>query len=376
MKKKKIVYIAQSAGGVAEYLYMFLKNFKDNNFENILIVSEDYKIQIERFKQYTSKIYFVPMVRDINLKNDIISIFYLKKVLKKIKPDIVYLQSSKAGAIGRIALMLDFKTKIVYNAHGWYFNAKISEKKKKFYALAEKILAKKTYKIINISKNEYDTALQYRIAPKEKMCIIENGIDFSKFKNSENNRRKTREKYNIQDNEIVLGVVGRLSEQKDPITTIKAFNEINKKVNNVKLIFVGEGELKKQLKEYARINNLQDKIIITGWVSNVEKYIPAFDIALLPSKWEGFGLALIEYMACDKPIVATKVGGIQDIIKNEKNGYLVEVGNISQLVNTIEILIKDKEIVKKIIDENKKIRQKYDIKNVVKKHQEIFGGKK
>lgn len=376
MKKKKIVYIAQSAGGVAEYLYMFLKNFKDNNFENILIVSEDYKIQIERFKQYTSKIYFVPMVRDINLKNDIISIFYLKKVLKKIKPDIVYLQSSKAGAIGRIALMLDFKTKIVYNAHGWYFNAKISEKKKKFYALAEKILAKKTYKIINISKNEYDTALQYKIAPKEKMCIIENGIDFSKFKNSENNRRKTREKYNIQDNEIVLGVVGRLSEQKDPITTIKAFNEINKKVNNVKLIFVGEGELKKQLKEYARINNLQDKIIITGWVSNVEKYIPAFDIALLPSKWEGFGLALIEYMACDKPIVATKVGGIQDIIKNEKNGYLVEVGNISQLVNTIEILIKDKEIVKKIIDENKKIRQKYDIKNVVKKHQEIFGGKK
>lgn len=376
MKKKKIVYIAQSAGGVAEYLYMFLKNFKDNNFENILIVSEDYKIQVERFKQYTSKIYFVPMVRDINLKNDIISIFYLKKVLKKIKPDIVYLQSSKAGAIGRIALMLDFKTKIVYNAHGWYFNAKISEKKKKFYALAEKILAKKTYKIINISKNEYDTALQYKIAPKEKMCIIENGIDFSKFKNSENNRRKTREKYNIQDNEIVLGVVGRLSEQKDPITTIKAFNEINKKVNNVKLIFVGEGELKKQLKEYARINNLQDKIIITGWVSNVEKYIPAFDIALLPSKWEGFGLALIEYMACDKPIVATKVGGIQDIIKNEKNGYLVEVGNISQLVNTIEILIKDKEIVKKIIDENKKIRQKYDIKNVVKKHQEIFGGKK
>lgn len=376
MGKRKIVYIAQSAGGVAEYLYMFLKNFKDNSFENILIVSEDYKTQIERFKQYTSKIYFIPMVRDINLKKDIISIFYLKKALNKIKPDIVYLQSSKAGAIGRIALMLNFKTKIIYNAHGWYFNAKISEKKKKFYALVEKILAKKTYKIINISKNEYDTALQYKIAPKSKMSIIENGIDFSKFKNAGNNRRETREKYKIQDNEIVLGVVGRLSEQKDPITTIKAFDEINKKFNNVRLIFVGEGELKKQIKEYAQINNLQDKMIITGWVSNVEKYIPAFDIALLPSKWEGFGLALIEYMACDKPIVATKVGGIQDIIKNEKNGYLVEVGNVSQLVNKIEILIKDKKITEKIIDENKKTRQKYDIKNVVKKHQEIFGGKK
>lgn len=376
MTKKKIVHIAQSAGGVAEYLYMFLKNWTNEDYENILIVSQDYKKQMNRFESYASKIIMVPMVRELKFKDDIKSILNTRKLLKQIKPDIVYLHSSKAGAIGRIALAFNFKTPILYNAHGWYFNAKISEKKKKFYALIEKILAKKTYKIINISKNEYDTALQYKIAPKGKMYIIENGIDFSKFDNAENNRRETREKYNIQDNEIVLGVVGRLSEQKDPITTIKAFNEINKKFNNVRLIFVGEGELKKQLKEYAKINNLQDKMIITGWVSNVEKYIPAFDIALLPSKWEGFGLALIEYMACDKPIVATKVGGIQNIIKNEKNGYLVEVGNVSQLVNKIEILIKDKKITEKIIDENKTTRQKYDIKNVVKKHQEIFGGKK
>ena len=172
MTKKKIVYIAQSAGGVAEYLYMFLKNLPNQEYENILIVSEDYKEQLERFKPYISQIHIVSMKREINFKNDIKAIIQIGSLLKEIKPDIVYLHSSKAGAVGRIALLFDFKTKILYNAHGWYFNAKISNKKKKFYAIIEKILALKTTKIINISKAEYDSAMQYKIAPQKKMCLI------------------------------------------------------------------------------------------------------------------------------------------------------------------------------------------------------------
>ena len=135
MAKKIIVHIAQSAGGVAEYLYMFLKNFKDDNYENILIVSEDYKNQIERFRPYVSNIYIVPMIREVKVKNDVKSIIKVRKILKQIKPDIVYMHSSKAGAIGRIALAFNFKARILYNAHGWYFNAQISDKKKKTFAL-------------------------------------------------------------------------------------------------------------------------------------------------------------------------------------------------------------------------------------------------
>ena len=372
MAKKTIVHIAQSAGGVAEYLYMFLKNFKENDYENILIVSQDYKNQLDRFKPYASNIYIVPMVREIEPKNDIKSILKVKKVLKQIKPDIVYLHSSKAGAIGRVALAFNFKTKILYNAHGWYFNAQISDKKKKIFAVIEKILAIKTDKIINISKSEYESALKYKIAPKKKMCIIENGIDFTKYKNSAQYREKTRKRYHIEENEIVIGVVGRLTEQKDPMTMIKAFELVHKENKNTKLMYVGSGELEGKVKQYAKEKNILDKLIITGWVDNVEKYIPAFDIAVLPSKWEGFGLVLIEYMACDKPIVATNVGGINDIIKNNENGMLCNVQNYMMLSKMIANLIRNENLKNQITYRNKTYREKYNIENVINNHMKIY----
>ena len=372
--KKKIVHIAQSAGGgVTEYLYMFLKNFNNKEYDNFMIVSEDYEEQKERFKPYIKEIYTVPMERKISVKPDLKAIIEIRKKLKIIKPDIVYLHSSKAGALGRIALLFNFKIKILYNAHGWYFNAQISKKKKKIYALIEKILAFKTNKIINISKNEYESALKYKIAPTKKMCVIENGIDFKKFEDCNNWRDKTRRKNNIKEEEIVIGVVGRISEQKDPMTTIKSFNILKKSYKgNLKLMLIGSGNLEQEVLYYAKQNNIENDVIITGWTENVEKYIPALDIAILPSKWEGFGLVLLEYMACDKPIVASNIGGIPNIIKDGINGYLIECGDCTELSNKIKILIENKSISQKFIEENREYRKKYDIKNVIKKHIDIF----
>lgn len=374
MSKKKVVHIAQSAGGVAEYLYMFLKNWKNEEYENILIVSQDYKEQLDRFKPYTKKIYVVPMVREVEAKKDIKSILEVNKIFKQIKPDIVYLHSSKAGAIGRIALAFNFRTKILYNAHGWYFNAQISDKKKRIFALIEKILALKTNKIINISKSEYESALKYKIAPKRKVCIIENGIDFTKFKNNDKNREETRKKYNIKEDEILIGVVGRLSEQKDPMTMIKAFELVNKEKNNTKLIYVGSGELEEEVKQYAKEKNILDRVIITGWVNNVEQYIPAFDIAVLPSKWEGFGLVLVEYMACDKPIVASNIGGIADIIKDKENGLLCNPDNDKEISKKILYMINNEKLIKEISNKNIEYRKKYDIGYLIKKHEKLFKG--
>lgn len=372
MQKKKIVHIAQSAGGVQEYLYMFLKNFKDENYENYLVVSQDYENNKEKFVDYVKDIYIVPMQRDIQLKFDLKSIKEIMKVLKKIKPDIVYLHSSKAGALGRIALLFNFKVKILYNAHGWYFNAQISNKKKKIFALIERVLAIKTNKIINISKSEYESALKYKIASKKKMCIIENGIDFTKFKDSDKYRDETRKKLNIKDNEIVIGVVGRLSEQKDPMTMIKAFKEVYEENKNIKMLFVGSGDLEDNIKKFAEDNNILDKVIITGWVDEVEKFIPAFDIAVLPSKWEGFGLVLIEYMACNKPIVASNVGGISNILQDKVNGTLIASGDYNKLKYSILELINNTGLKKKYINNNIKLSYKYNIEFVVDKHLKIF----
>lgn len=360
-------------GGVLEYLYMFLKNFKNEDYENILIVSQDYEKSLKKFENIVKEIYIVPMTREIKLKQDIKSILEVRKLLKKIKPDILYLHSSKAGAYGRIAMFFNRKIKILYNAHGWYFNADMSPKKKKVIILIEKILALRSNKIINISKSEYDSALKYKIAPESKMCIIENGIDFSRFDECDKFREETRKKYNIRDDEIVIGVLGRLSEQKDPMTTIKAFNEVYKENKNVRLMYVGSGELENEVMKYAKENNLQNLVTITGWVDNSERYIPAFDIAILPSKWEGFGLAIIEYMMCKKPIVASKVGGMIDIIKTEDNGFLVEIGNAKRFAECIVKYIDNKELYNKTINYNYNyVIKNFSIVKLINKHENVF----
>lgn len=373
---KKILYVAQSAGGVAEYLYMLLNNIKNKyDCENILVLSEDYRKEIEKFEKISDKIYFVPMIRNLNIKSDVSAIFRLKKIIKKTKPDIVYLHSSKAGAIGRIALLFNFKIKVLYNAHGWYFNAKISKLKRKIFTTIEKILAIKTDKIINISKAEYDSAINAKIARKSKMCIIENGIDFSKFKDCDKYREITRKKYAVNNDDILIGVVGRISEQKDPMTSIKAFKMFNDKYKNSKFMFIGDGKLKKDIIQYSKNQNIENNLIITGWINDVEKYIPALDIAILPSKWEGFGLAIIEYMICRKPIIATKTGGIADIIKDERNGFLIEIESKNELYECLLKYVENEKRMEEVKQYNYNyVISNYNIDRVVKDHIHIFEG--
>lgn len=373
-KKIKIVHIAQSDGGVLEYLNMFCENIDSSKYETYLIVSKNYEEQEKRFKNIVKEIHYVPMTREINPSSDIKSILKVKKIISKIKPDIVYLHSSKAGAIGRIAMLFDFKTKILYNAHGWAFNGGFG-KKTKLYIFIEKTLALKTNKIINISKSEYDSAIKNKIAKESKMNIIENGIDFKKFQDCYKHREKTRKKYNIKDSDIAIGVVGRISEQKDPITFIKAAKIVNDKYPNTKFVYIGSGDLEEEVIKYAKKENLIDKVIITGWVNNKKEYIPILDIAVLPSKWEGFGLVLVEYMICKKPIVASKVGGILDIIKDNENGLLFNVGSEEELAQKIEYIIENKQKAKEITDENYLYCiEKYSIDNLIKKHYELFDG--
>ena len=156
------------------------------------------------------------------------------------------------------------------------------------------------------------------------------------------------------------------------MTTIKAFNEIYKENKNVRLMYVGSGDLEKEVIKYAQENNLTHLVTITGWIEDTEKYIPAFDIAILPSKWEGFGLVLIEYMVCNKPIVASNVGGIADIIKDKENGLLTEKDNYKMLYENINKLYADNNLKERIIAKNKSRRSNFDIQKIVQQNLQLF----
>ena len=320
MRKVRILHVAQAAGGVDRYIRMLLKYLDKEKFENILVCSqdfheEDYRGLVDSFEQ-------IEMTRAIG-SNDLKAIKEVRALIKKYNPDIVYAHSSKAGAIARVA-DIGLKNHCVYNPHGWAFNMRCSAKKKAMYTAIEKIAAPFCDKIICISEAEKQSALNKKICRDDKLQVIFNGVDIEAYENGVRGT-VTRKDLNIPVDAFVVGMVGRMSQQKAPDIFVEMAKQVKDVVPNAHFIIVGNGKQEDEIRRYAEDNGFADSLHITGWVDNPMSYVELFDVACLLSRWEGFGLALPEYMMAGKPIVASRVDAIPNIIRDGENGLLVEV---------------------------------------------------
>lgn len=365
--KIKILHVVQSAGGVERYLQMLLKYMNRNRFENILVCSQDYTQ--EDYKNLVDVFEQIEMNREIG-KSDIKAIKQVRKLIKKYKPDIVYAHSSKAGAITRIA-NIGLSSRCIYNPHGWSFNMRCSEKKKKMYIAIEKLAAPFCEKIVCISDAEKKSALNYKICKEEKLKVIFNGVDIEKYKNRKHGVIR-RNDLNIPLDAFVVGMVGRISEQKAPDIFIRAAKLVKKEIPNAYFIIVGSDEQENDIKNYAKANGLYDCLCITGWVSNPVDYMELFDIACLLSRWEGFGLVLAEYMMVGKPIIATNVDAIPNIITDGENGVLVDLDNPEEVKKAVLQIYNDKNFRTKLITKGQKVLKKFDVQRVATEHQNMF----
>lgn len=367
---KKIVHVTQSNGGVEEYLKMFFKYSNDKEYQMFLIASEEYRNSAPLFKAMGVKVYLVNMKREIG-KDDFKVALEIYKILKIVKPDLVYSHSSKAGAVTRpIATILRIKN--IYNPHGWAFDMDVSNKKKFLYKNIEKVLAGFTQKIIAISEYEKEIAIKNKIAKENKIVVIENAIDFNKYSQIKCNKSK-KELVGWEDNTRVIGMVARITAQKSPETFVKMAELLIKDYDDVRFLLVGDGDKREEIEAYIKKKNISDKFYITGWTNNVEEYLSILDIAVLTSKWEGFGLVIPEYMAAQKPIVASAVGGIKNIIEDEKDGFLVENLNEMKFYNKVKKILESSKIKTNLIESAySKAQKKYCFKRVVSTHVKLF----
>ena len=232
-------------------------------------------------------------------------------------------------------------------------------------------MALRTNLIINISDYEQITAQKQKI--KCNMKRIYNGIDLneeSEFQESID----LRENLKINKTSKIIGVVGRLSKQKSPFTFVKVAERLANQDQNTHFLWVGDGEQREEIENLVdSIPALRSRFTITGWVNDPISYIKLFDIALLLSKWEGFGLVLTEYMSLRKPIVATNIDAIPEIVTNNECGFLVNVDSIEEFCDSITQLLSNDELVEKFITNGYlKVNEVFNIKRVVEEHEIIF----
>ena len=369
MKNKiRILHVAQAAGGVDRYIRMLLKYLDKEKFENILVCSqdfheEDYRDLVDSFEQ-------VEMTRAIG-SSDLKAIKEVRALIKKYNPDIVYAHSSKAGAITRVA-DIGLKNHCIYNPHGWAFNMRCSAKKKAMYTAIEKIAAPFCDKIICISDAEKQSALDKKICKEDKLQVIFNGVDIEAYENEVHGAVK-RKDLNIPEDAFVVGMVGRISPQKAPDVFVKMAKHVKDEVPNAHFIIVGNGNQEDEIRKYAEDNGFSNSLHITGWVDNPMSYVELFDVACLLSRWEGFGLALPEYMMAGKPIVASRVDAIPNIIRNGENGLLVEVDDDIGTSKAVLRILREDGLRKKIVAQGlEDVHNRFNARRVSEEHSKLF----
>ncbi len=358
----KVLHIALVHGGGVEVYTRMLIEHTYKNYDTVLICSSEYNKESLPTKACT--IYDVDVPRKISVSKDLKAVSKIRKIIKKEKPDVLYCHSSMAGAIGRIAA-IGLRCKVIYNPHGWSFDMDVSSKKKIFYRFLEKILAAATDKIVTISEYEKRIALRNRICNENKIEVILNGIDLDKCKSI----KAERNELGYKEKDFIVGCAARLSEQKDPLLFADVAGHIAKRHPDTRFIWVGDGDLKEDFITALKNNNVFDKTAITGWVNNPYEYISIFDVAVLFSKWEGFGLCLAEYAALGKPVVATNVGAVSEIIQDGISGRLIECRNpelIADEIMTYEQRQKSNDIKQKCIESSERFDFKRTANQTIK----------
>lgn len=243
----------------------------------------------------------------------------------------------------------------------------------KIYLLDEPIIYKKTEKIIAVSNElKEDIERQYKV-PKGKLVVIPNGIDVDRFKPMEVDDLK--KKYNLTDEKVILSI-GRIDNQKGFHLLLKIFPDILKEYNNIKLFIVGTGPYLHDLKEMAIKLNILGKVIFTGGVSdeNLLKYYNLADIFAFPTlRMEGLPLVLPEAMACEKPVIASRIGGITTVIDNNKDGILIETGNLKELKGKVLEVLGNEELARKLgKNARKKVVERFGLDRMIKDTIKIY----
>lgn len=327
-----VLHVVQCAGGVDRYLRMLLSNMDCERFKHILVCSGDYSR-----KDYQSLVCAfeqVDMLNALSVRSDLKAVVVVRRLIRRYRPDVVYCHSSKGGGIGRIAC-IGLGVPVLYNPHGWAFSMRGSRVKSYVYLWIERLLSPFTTRFVVISNYEKMAAVLRHVVRADRIKVIFNGIDVDAVERQKGAGSVTRASLGIPDDAWLVGMVGRISRQKAPDVFVRAAAEVKKRIPQAHFMIVGDGEQRTEIERMSGECGLSDCMHITGWTDNPIAYTLLFNQAVLLSRWEGFGLVLAEYMKLGKPIVATSVDAIPDLISDYWNGRLVDCDDAMQAADAV-----------------------------------------
>ncbi len=342
--KKKILFIITKSnwGGAQRYVFDLATHLPTRRYEAVVAAGGE-GVLFQKLQNAGIRTIPIPTFRrDIYLGKEFRSFFNLVRILRKEKPTVVHLSSSKAGGIGAAAARIyrffprNSRPLVVFTAHGWGFN----EPRQYLVRAAIRALSALAgiFQDIVICINIADAKSASRLIRKKKIALIPNGIGaFAPLERGEA-RRELSEigAHEITPAEFLIGTIAELTKNKGHEYLLDALAAIRARGVRARAVWIGEGELRGALEKKIRARGLEKTIFLAGFLDDARKYLPAFDVFVLPSLKEGTPYTILEAMHAGVPVIAARSGGIPDCIQDNRTGILVRPADAKELAAAIE----------------------------------------
>ncbi|UCC38729.1 MAG: glycosyltransferase family 4 protein [Candidatus Aminicenantes bacterium] len=372
--KRNILYIIDNIefGGGERVFSQIIRGLSKERY-NISVAGNPGGILEEKLKKIDLKIEPVDMASRYNLG----AISQIKKIIKAKNVHIVHSQGGRADFFARQAAR-SAKVPIIISSIAMLVEGyDVSTLKKGFYVFIDRWTEKKVDKFIILSEPLRQTLIEKHKIPPEKIVKIYNGIETEEYdpniQGITNKKHKVRIELGLKNDIPVIGAIGRLVWQKGFEFLIQAIPNIIEFFPEAKFLIVGEGPLRKELEGLSERLRVKDNIIFAGFRSHIKEILASIDILAMPSLLEGLPLVLLEGMAMAKPIVATKIDGITEVLENGKTGLLVSPESTGELAEAIIEILTNKTKADLLGQNARRLAvEKFSVKKMVEQTEEVY----
>ncbi len=336
-------------GGPALHVAYLTKGLEEHGYRTTLVAGS--LAQREESMEFVAEELGVPVVkiaelhREISLVRDALAVVRLARLIRRERPHILHTHTAKAGAIGRVAALLAGPARppiVVHTFHGHVLRGYFGPFRTGIFRSLERWLARVSTALVAVSPEVRDDLVALGVAPREKFAVIRLGIELEdRVQAAPGARAETRRLLGVSPDRFMVGWIGRMTGVKrtdDVLSTLKVLRE---RGVDACLCMVGDGPDREQVERRASELGIVRHCLFLGYQEQVAPFYAAFDAVVLPSGNEGTPVSAIEALAAGRPVVATCVGGVPDVVRDGEDGFLVEPAAVAELAERLERLASD-----------------------------------
>ena len=328
-------------GGAQEIALYAVSHLDRVKFRSVLIAGPGGMLTEEARRLPGVQTIIVPSLgRRIHAVSDVIAFLHLMNLLRRLKPAIVHTHSSKAGILGRWAAWCAGVPLILHTVHGFGITPAQPRIVQYLFILLERITGWITSHWVTVADSDARKGRQWGLFTTN-VAVIRPGIDPSPFREPfpPADRQRLREELGVGSGEYLIGTVACLKPQKAPEDMIAVAQIVCARMPGARFVLIGDGVLRSRVEALIHKSGLRDKVRLAGWRRDVPRAMGCFDLLLLTSRWEGLPRVMLEAASAGLPIVATRVGGVEEAVVQRDRVRLCEAGDIPALAAEVESLL-------------------------------------